>query len=149
MATDESLSKRQERLINELRSTDSELDRLRRHRVFLIQELDAIYPEARQLAAPPKDKGTVISIWNYTSQGFTCRITTTQSGLNIIANPNPTFFTNADIAILSLCKDGANADKLIALPYLKALTQHPKRNIKKLQTSNFLELTFTQVQQGA
>lgn len=141
--TQESLSKRQEHLIEDLRNTDAELDRLRRHRLFLLQELDAIYPEARQLVKPPKDKGTVLTIWNYSQQGFTCRITTTPQGAQIIANPNPTFFTNADIAVLSLCTAGANADKLIALPYLKTLTQHPKRIIKKLQTSGFLELTFT------
>lgn len=141
--THESISKKQDRLIEDLRATDLELDRLRRHRQFVLQELDAIYPEARQLAKPPKERGTVITIWNYAQQGFTCRITTTSTGNAITSDPNPTFFNMADIAILTLCKDGANADKLINLPYLKALTPHPKRIINKLQTSNFLELTFT------
>lgn len=141
--SNESLSKRQDRLIEDLRNTDAELDRLRRHRNFVLVELNAIYPEARQLVKPPKERGTTITIWNYAAQGYECRIQTTAQGNRIISDPNPTFFTNADIAILALCQSGANADKLVALDYLKSLTAHPKRRIRTLAESNFLELTFT------
>ena len=143
------LARQQTQLIEDLRKVEEDILNLQRKRHYLKRKLSEIYPEARQLTTPPKDKGIVLSILNYRFQNFTCRVFITPEGLKQIDDPNPHFFTQADMLILALCagagEQGANADKLLTFPDLTARDSTPHRRVHKLVESKFLSLKFMPV----
>ena len=109
--TDENPTRRQAYLQQELRKVTEDLTALSQRKRYLERELERLYPHLRSIPSPaPKERGTVLTIFNYDANHYTCHITTTATGLRAIEDPNNyTYFKPADLAILALASRGADA----------------------------------------
>lgn len=138
------LTKRQEQLILELRNVESQLAYLTNKRKALKSELERIYPEARDLAPPPPDHGTTITVWNYRTLNYAGTITITPKGREALDSLNPAL-NNAHFTVLALLLPrpaGADLTKLLQAP---VVMEHPnyKRCVKQLDDAGFIHIEFT------
>ena len=150
---DESLTRRQAQLIQQLRELDTQLAHLRSRRNAITGELERIYPQVRAsgLTPPPKEQGVILSVSNYEAHGSTCRAITSAQGTRVLNQLGDPSLQDADVVILALCtrENGADVSKLLKVKQLKELHNNPRSRVHRMFRRGYLDLVFeTPVPEG-
>ena len=127
MATD-SLTRRQSKLIDDLRSTEQQITTLTRRRRTIRAELERIYPEARELSPAPPVHGDVITVWNYAALSHTGQVVITAKGKASLDVVDPALKTVQllTLALLLPRPHGADLTKLLNVPVIKEEQNHKR-----------------------
>ena len=140
------LTNRQHELTQRVRDIDSQIIHLRSARRAAVEELERIYPQARSTAPLPIPpvQGVVLSVFNYAREGYTGRVNTTPAGIKVANSPISSNVLNQ--LLLTLCNrpNGADIEKLLALPVLKD-EPNIRRVVYKLVRDGYLHATYTMV----
>jgi hypothetical protein len=140
-------TRRQETLLRQLRATEAEQEQLRRRKSTIVKELERIYPEARDQYKPaPKEKGTVITIFNYEREYHSAHILLTAKGKTALETIKPTLsdFDYTVLALISTKPDGVNATKLLAVDLIKN-EPRVKSKINKLDDYGYINIEYAVV----
>ena len=145
----ESLTRRQSTLITNLRNTEEQISALNRRRKSILDELERIYPKARELALqrpPPPIRGDVVSVWNYVTLDFDGQVVITAKGKQALDGMNATLKT-VQLRVLALLlprPQGANLTKLLNVPIIKDEPNY-KRYVKRLDEAGYIHIEYTKI----
>ena len=140
----ESLTRRQSKLIADLRDTEQQISALIRRRKSISAELERIYPHARELSPAPLVRGDVISVWNYVTLDYEAQVVITAKGKKALDGMNPALKT-VQLRVLALLlprSQGADLTKLLNLPIINEEPNY-KRYVKRLDEAGYIHIEYT------
>lgn len=142
----EQLTRRQSKLITDLRSTEQQISALISRRKTIRAELERIYPEARHLSPPPPVIGDPLSVWNYASNHHTAQVVITHKGKQAIDCMDPALrIVQLNVLALLLPRpQGADLTKLLNVPIIKEEPNY-RRYIKRLDDAGFIHIEYTKI----
>ena len=142
----EQLTRRQSKLITDLRSTEQQISALISRRKSIRAELERIYPEARHLSPPPPVIGDTLSVWNYITLDHEAKVIITYKGKQALDDMDPTLrVVQLNVLALLLPRpQGADLTKLFNVPIIKEEPNY-KRYIKRLDDAGFIHIEYTKI----